>query len=273
VSSIDPFRVAALIREVAEAEILPRFRQLKSGDIREKSGPKDLVTVADIEAERRLEPLLKDLLPGSVVVGEESATADPSILNRLAGDAPAWLVDPVDGTFNFSEGDERFCVMVALVRDGQTVASWIHDPVPNVTYMAEAGSGAWCGSQRLKVAEAVAPEECVSFLNIYFFEEALRARVRERRSRLKHNDMLRCAGHEYLRLAQGKAHTALYARILPWDHAPGVLLHAEAGGHSSFIDGRPYSTTIHRGGLLLAPDRENWRQMAEFLGLRETPKS
>ncbi|MBM3573671.1 MAG: inositol monophosphatase, partial [Alphaproteobacteria bacterium] len=87
-----------------------------AGDIKEKTGPKDLVTIADVEAERRLGPVLTDLLPGSVVIGEEAASADPTVLNRLAGEAPVWLIDSVDGTLNFSEGDPRFCVMVPLAR-------------------------------------------------------------------------------------------------------------------------------------------------------------
>ena len=57
--------VAALIRETAAAEILPRFQALTHGDIREK-GPGDLVTVADIESERRLILHLEAAAPGSV---------------------------------------------------------------------------------------------------------------------------------------------------------------------------------------------------------------
>ena len=43
---------------------------------------------------------------------------------------------------------------------------------------------------------------------------------------------LRCAGLEYMRLADGQIHFSLYSRLMPWDHAPGVLLHGEAGGHA-----------------------------------------
>ncbi len=56
--------VTNVIRETAEAEILPRFRRLKNQDIRQKTGPRDLVTVADLEAEKQLTRRLADLLPG-----------------------------------------------------------------------------------------------------------------------------------------------------------------------------------------------------------------
>ena len=264
-SAIDPARVAGFIREVAEIDILPRFRQLKSGDIQEKSGPKDLVTIADIEAERRLGPMLTAYLPGSIAVGEEAASADPSLVDRVGGDAPVWLIDPVDGTLNFSEGDERFCVMVALVRGGRAVAAWIHDPLTNRTTIAERGGGAWTEGERLQVAPAVPPERMTGLLTIRLFDPATRERLRDRRPRLAKATTLRCAGHEYLHLASGQAHLGLYYRLLPWDHAPGTLIHAEAGGYAAMLDGRPYAPTVHAGGMLVTPDRESWGEAKALL--------
>ena len=66
--------VEALMREAAATLILPRFRQLATHEIDTKSHPGDLVTVADREAEDWLTPKLKELLPGSRVVGEEGTT-------------------------------------------------------------------------------------------------------------------------------------------------------------------------------------------------------
>ncbi len=92
-SLIDPTRVTGLIREVTEAVILPRFRNLEQGEVKEK-GPNDLVTVADTDAERLLTARLIEMLPGSTVVGEEAVAADAKVLERLKGDAPVWILDP-----------------------------------------------------------------------------------------------------------------------------------------------------------------------------------
>ena len=62
------------------------------------------------------------MLPGSLVVGEEGVAADPGVLEALSGDAPVWIIDPIDGTANFADGKPIFAVMVALVRRGETVA-------------------------------------------------------------------------------------------------------------------------------------------------------
>ena len=78
--------LAQLLRAAARAEIMPRFRKLGAAEVRTKSGPLDLVTDADERAEALLTAGLERLFPGCVVVGEEAATADPSLLGRL-GDA------------------------------------------------------------------------------------------------------------------------------------------------------------------------------------------
>ncbi len=51
------------------------------------------------------------------------------------------------------------------------------------------------------------------------------------------------------------------------DHAAGVLIHAEAGGHSALMDGRPYSPIQRSGYLLTAPDKANWEAIRHQLNL------
>ena len=251
-TGVDPNQVAALIRAVAEAEILPRFGRLLSHQIREK-GPGDLVTEADIEAERALEAGLTALLPGSVVVGEEACSADLRVLERLTGDAPVWVIDPVDGTTNFAEGRSTFGVIVALVRDGATRMGWIHDPLRNVTAFAAEGRGAWMDGRRLLVAEA-APLAALS--------GALGFR-RGQRVVGKVAQLVRqgSAAHDYLALLEGRLHFAAFRKLRPWDHAAGVLLHGEAGGRSAQFDGSPYRPVMSDGGLLLAADEAMWREL------------
>src|SRR3954471_16654534 len=111
-------RLGDVLREGAQREIAPRFRQLAPSDVIGKPSaddPHDLVTAADRAAEAALTERLPELVPGSTVVGEEAVAADPSVLQRLRGNAPVWLVDPLDGTKNFAAGRWPFGTMVALV--------------------------------------------------------------------------------------------------------------------------------------------------------------
>jgi len=264
VSSADIAAVAGLVREVAREHILPRFERLAADDIRRKEKG-DLVTIADLEAEAALTPRLAAMLPGSLVVGEEEVAKDPSVLDRLAGDGPVWLIDPVDGTSNFAAGIPLFAVMVALVRGGETVAAWIHDPVKNAMATAERGSGAWCDGARLQVAAEEPPDRMSGAMSHHFGNRQLVRKIAGRSNMVGSVFSFRCAGQEYLALAAGRAHFALYHRLLPWDHAPGVLLHREAGGYGRQLDGSPYSPRIHAGGLLLTPDEASWTALHAVL--------
>jgi len=264
VSAVDIAAVATFIRDVAQEHVLPRFERLAAADIQLK-GQGDLVTVADLEAEKALTPLLSALLPGSLVVGEETAAKDSSVFDRLADDGPVWLVDPVDGTSNFAAGIPLFAVMVALLQGGEPVAAWIYDPVKDAMATAERGSGAWLGGTRLHVAVEDSPDRMSGAMSHRFGNRQLVRKIAGRSNLVGSVFSFRCAGQEYLALAAGRAHFALYHRLLPWDHAPGVLIHREAGGYGRQLDGSPYSPRQHAGGLLLTPDEASWTALRTVL--------
>ena len=256
--------VAGYIRDAAHRFILPRFECLASADIREKS-PGDLVTIADLETEQALTPLLRDLVPGSLVVGEEAAAADSEIMQHLASEDAVWLIDPVDGTSNFAAGLPMFAVMVAFVMRGEIVASWIYDPTTDRMAITGRGSGAWLNGSRLRVAESAEPESMSGSVSIRFGNRQLVRRIAGRSNLVGSVFSFRCAGHEYLALASGRAHFALYHRLMPWDHAPGFLLHREAGGFGRRLDRSDYSPRTHDGGLLLTPDEASWEELYRVL--------
>lgn len=247
---IDPVVVARIIRETAEAEILPRFGHLTAGQIREKK-PGQLVTEADVEAEKVLSRRLVDLVPGSLVVGEEAVDGDPALLRNLEGLGTVWVIDPVDGTGNFAKANSRFAVIIALVVGGITRAGWIHDPVADRMVMAEAGEGAWLGSRRLSVL----PDGPLDSLNGSVKRSgrlaAMVARVGRQGS----------AAHDYIDLVTGVLHFAHFKRLMPWDHAAGVLIHTEAGGFSQLLDGRAYQPVACEAALLLTPTEGCWRSL------------
>ncbi len=247
--------VAAVIAQVAEAEILPRFRCLSAGQIREKS-PGQLVTDADVAAEAALGPLLCALLPGAVV-GEEAVAANPALLTALERPGPVWVIDPVDGTANFARGDSRFAVIVALVVDQVTRMGWIYDPLTQRTVHAELGGGAWEGVNRLTIGKAKP---------LCDMKGSIRRGAPLTR-RIAWGGRRGSAAHDYLDLAFGRLDFAVYHDLHPWDHAAGALIHAEAGGWPGLVGGASYQPrSLPDATLLLAPDRESWDQLAPLLG-------
>jgi fructose-1,6-bisphosphatase/inositol monophosphatase family enzyme len=154
-----------------------------------------------------------------------------------------------------------FAVMVAFVRSGEVLQGWIYDPVARRMASAALHEGAWLDGERLRVAapsEDPAAMKGVLLAGFYGRRDLART-ILERRDRVQTVKSLRCAGHEYLRLARGDTQFALFSRLMPWDHAPGVLIHGEAGGHGAYLEGGPFNPArIDASGILLAPDKASW---------------
>jgi fructose-1,6-bisphosphatase/inositol monophosphatase family enzyme len=137
----DADEIERIIRTVAEREVEPWFGRLTATDIVEKA-PGDLVTVADRAAEAALTVALEAVVPGSVTVGEEAVAADPTVQAALDGDAPVWVIDPIDGTHNFATDNPRFAMLVALAHRGELLASWTYAPALDLMATARRGAGA-----------------------------------------------------------------------------------------------------------------------------------
>jgi len=263
--------VAALLRAACAAEIMPRFRNLGAGAIREKSSALDLVTDADEAAERHITQGLHARFPGCLVVGEEATAADPGLPGRMAGTELSFVVDPVDGTANFAAGLPLFGVMAAAVVQGEVAACWILDPMSGDMAMALRGEGAFSESAAgargdLRVSPPLPLAGMLGAVAFGYMDKPRQARVLPALAGLAGVQNLRCAAHEYRLAASGGLQLLVYNRLLPWDHAPGWLLHREAGGYSARFDGTAYTPLESTGGLVVAPDRAGWE--AAMAGLR-----
>ena len=255
-------RVTELLQRVAAEVIVPRQRALLAADVSEKT-PGEVVTVVDIEAERHLSQGLLALLPGSQVIGEEGVAARPELLHQLDDEA-AWLIDPIDGTRNFISGNGPFAVMVVLLRHGVAVAAWIHHPLTGSTCSAELGAGAFVDGKRLLTQAAAKISRGI--VRTKFLPEELKASVTQHAQALAEvQPGSGCAGADYPAVIAGASDFALYWRTLPWDHAPGVLLLGEAGGHAARLDASAYRASDARLGLLAAGSRELWEQARDML--------
>ena len=263
--------VIALLRRVAHTEIMPRFRNLGAGDIRTKSGPLDLVTVADEAAEMALAAGLHALFPGAAIIGEEAVATEPALLARLREPGPVWVIDPIDGTANYAADLPLFGTILALVENDEVQAGFIHDPLGDDTAFAQCGAGAWMiaasgDRRRLGVAAPAPVGQMTGGISWRYLPQPLRAQVLGRLDRFATVPDFRCAAHQYRLLAAGHCHLQFFRRLLPWDHAAGILLHREAGGYSARLDGSEYRPSETSGGILLAPDRASWQaaQIALF---------
>ncbi|MFE9116221.1 inositol monophosphatase family protein [Streptomyces sp. NPDC007172] len=233
--------VEEAVRKAAAAEIMPRFRQLAAHEIVEKNGPHDLVTVADRLAEEHLTAALTAILPGSVVVGEEAVHADPAVYEALGGEAPVWIVDPVDGTRQFVRGEAGFCTLVALAHQGELLASWTFAPALDELAVAVRGRGATLNGEPLH-AGSPAPGATLDIATShpdYTTPDQKRALLALDTEGVRTRPC-GSAGLEYLAIARGELDGLAFSWEYAWDHAAGLLLVAEAGGAHTTVAGQPF---------------------------------
>ncbi|MCK0128578.1 inositol monophosphatase family protein [Erythrobacter sp. F6033] len=250
-----------LFRFAAERSMLPRFRALADDEI-EMKGEDDPVTVVDREVESFLTDALTKLAPGVAVVGEEAVHADKTVLDQLS--EQCWIIDPLDGTANFTEGKEPFGIIVALADAGKAIAGWLYDPITDRLCHAKAGEGAFINGEQI-CAQTTGSDPQIAAIARGFLNEEQNAEVDAKIApHYSLVDIPRCAAEQYPRLALGQNDISTFERTLAWDHAAGILWLNEAGGKAARPDGSEYRVDEHeKTGLVGACSPAIWD---EFVG-------
>lgn len=270
--------VVNVVRRAAKSEILPRFRRLGSADIRTKSRADDLVTDADTAAEAMITRALQIAFPSALVIGEEAVAKKPDILNGIAEAQLAFIIDPVDGTWNFAHGLSMFGVIVAATRYGKPVFGMIYDPVADDWAIASEDSTAelrrpFGAARTLKAAMGKALDQLSGYVPLHNFPAEMKPKLAATLPSFAGTHALRCSAHEYRMVAQGHTDFLLTSMLHPWDHAAGALICARAGCHVEMLDGGEYSASRLTGHLLVAPDRTTWNKLQKvFNVLKPAPE-
>ncbi|MGJ8602748.1 MAG: inositol monophosphatase family protein [Marivita sp.] len=261
-------QIINLVRRAAKAEILPRFRTLGTKDIDQKSGPMDVVTAADKDAEKMIARGLLSMFPNALIVGEESMTEEK--IAQLADAEMGFAIDPVDGTWNFAHGLATFGVILAMTRFGVPVFGLIYDPITDEVLVADETTPAQVIAPRrparaVSVSKGGPVEDLSGFASFYNLPEAMRPQMATLMTRFQRLYMLRCAAHEFRMVALGHVDFVLCSNLSPWDHAAGALIVKQAGGHVACLDGTDYRAQMRSGYLLCAPDAATWGRVRDAM--------
>ena len=257
-----------LVRRAANTEILPRFLNLNETDVSTKSGPTDLVTQADLAAEAMIARGLKTTFPNAVVVGEETSETDPYFRDKLAKAELGFLIDPIDGTWNFANGLGCFATMIAACRFGRPTFGLIFDPIARQISWADLDTRATrisaTGLIRQLTTNSDTPlNNLRGYIELSFMSPNHSKIAANKSLELAQTSTLRCSAHQYRLLAEGAVDFNLAAKLSPWDHAAGSILCQMAGGHSAMLDGTPYNMSKTDGYLLSAGSKSTWDMLAE----------
>lgn len=226
-----------LLAATAKATDVIRADWNQERDIVNK-GRIDLVTATDLRCEALLREELWRLLPEASFYGEESA--DGSGPGELA-----WVVDPLDGTTNFTHRIPFVAVSVALWREGRSELAVVEAPMLGETYHARRGEGAFCNGRPMRVSRRDALVECIVATGFPYAIERYAERIlaHMRRMLLATQGVRRpgAAAIDLAYLAAGRYDGFYEYALKPWDTAAGWLLVEEAGGRVSAFDANaPY---------------------------------
>lgn len=253
-------QVAAILEALGRDVALPRFRALRADEITAKAtagDTQDLVTVVDHLLEERLTEALGACAPGVPVLGEEAAHRDPARRALLDLDTPLWVVDPIDGTRNFAQGDADFGIMVSWVEGGRAVVAWVHLPARGETFVAEAGAGVFLDGVPVRVPAGHGTRPPRGMVSIRFLPPDERERHAARLAgRYQPVVAPGAAAVSYTDIVRGKLDFLVYYRLLPWDHGAPALVLTEAGGCVRHLDGRTYTIRSHNQVTVVARDAE-----------------
>ena len=220
----------------------------------QKEGKGNFVTEYDSKVQAVLKEKLLALLPEAVFFGEED-DADKADISR----GYAFIVDPIDGTANFTRGLDHSCISVALAKDGYPVKGVIYNPYKQETYYAEKGKGAYLNGEAIHVSDRTLEEGLVFFGTAPYNVELTSSTINMiTRYFLETQDIRRSgsAALDLCTIACGKAELYFELILSPWDYAAGALIVEEAGGIVSRSDGAPLTFDKKQSVVARAPRAE-----------------
>ena len=214
------------------ADRLGRAQVSNKGDI-------DLVTEADLAAEKLIIERIRSHYPRHAILAEESGASEE--LNEGKSEWK-WIIDPLDGTTNYAHGYPCFCVSIGLERAGVVEVGVIYDPNRDELFAAERGQGATLNGRQIRVSD-------VAELNQAMLCTGFPYNVRERPNFARdfanftmEAQAVRRDGSAAIDLAYlacGRFDGFWEDGLNAWDVAAGLLLIEEAGGQISDFNGRP----------------------------------
>lgn len=224
-------------------ELQRRFFRREGLQITTKSSLVDMVTEADIACDQLIVGRIKELFPEDAILSEEQGV-QPIEESRSSG--YEWIIDPLDGTTNFSIGHPIFAVSIARWRDGEPEFGVIYVPMLNELYYAQKGLGSFNGDNPLSISNRTKLEESVLATGFpYDRATAINnnsKNIEKMIPLIKGIRRMGAAAYDLCLVASGIYDAYWELRLGKWDMAAGCLMITEAGGEFRMtVDGGKYN--------------------------------
>jgi myo-inositol-1(or 4)-monophosphatase len=202
-------------------------------DVETKLSPADLVSGADRAAEKAIVALLEAERPDDGILGEEGANTKPTTGRR-------WVIDGIDGTFNFLSGIPHWCVAIGLEHDQEPHTAAVYDPNRDELFLAAPDRPTTVNGKRAKVRTGRNLDQ--AGVATYLREDKSKDREQWLATLVDHAGVVRAGGAGTLELAwvaAGRVDAWAQPNVSDWDWIPGAALVTRAGGGAIVLDGDP----------------------------------
>ena len=234
----------------------------------------DVKLALDVECQEIAIDVIRGRFPGAHVLAEEKQLHESAAAGRVE-----WIVDPIDGTINFSHGMPLWCCSVAARRDGEPLAGAVFAPELDDLYTATAGAPARCNDEPIHVSDTARLEEAIALVSLYRHDPGdppalpVLAQLAERARKIR---AMGSAALDMCHVARGRADVYWEPGIYLWDLAAAGLIARQAGGTAEVLDdsrGLRVSYLVSNGRL-----HDEFKQLlldalqqATVKGTRESP--
>ena len=236
----------SIVREASKLMLVDSF------DVSQKEGFANIVTSSDIAVQDFLKSRLSELIPGCGFLCEEEDRHDLS-------HEYTWIIDPIDGTANYSRGIRECAICVGLKHNDAVEMAVVYLPRTDELFHAERGQGAYLNGRPIHVSNRPFGNAIMcTALAVYHKEYAQICSDIIVETFQQCNDIRRfgAAAPELCYLAMGRCELYFEYLLSPWDFAAASLILEEAGGVLSDLSGRPLDPTVATG-VLAANSHEN----------------
>ncbi|MCH9697880.1 MAG: inositol monophosphatase [Gammaproteobacteria bacterium] len=245
-----------IVRDAGQTLLIPGFDNI-SHSRKEDGG---IVTKIDTETQEYLSHRLKNLVPGSLVLGEEMTDAQHNALlehYQSQPDLGLWIIDPLDGTRNYAAGIPVFCVSVAWYHNGQVVLGVVYDPMRDECFAAEYSRGAWLNDTPLQLNDSTQQlKHSIAVIDTKRLTHQLSTSLM-RQSPYASMRSFGSGALEWCWLAAQRFQLYLHGSQKLWDYAAGELILREAGGHSVSLDTQAETNTLQLTSSFLAASNQS----------------
>ena len=239
--------ITKVVHECGEDMLTSSINSLK---INTKTSNRDVVTEKDLSNQNRIINHLSHEFPEAGFISEEIEG------NTFPSNELVFIIDPIDGTMNFTKDMGYSCVSVACFKNQKPYVGVVYNPYRDELFTATLGGGAFCNGNLISVTNESLSNSLIQTNTSSYYPELRDETITRVQSILPKCINIRMAGAAALDICQvaaGRAGLYFEARISLWDYAAAALILTEAGGEVLDLKGNPISYNLEKTSIIAGP--------------------